>query len=214
MDYQRLYEYRFRDIDQEARAAVWKPIARFVYDQLERPERILDPAAGRCEFLNAVPSRERWGVDMADYEEARARPDTKMIVADVMDAELPESHFDGVFVSNFLEHLPTPEAIYSFLVKMRGSLRSGGRIAVMGPNIRYCAGEYWDCADHYLGLTHVAIEEHLYAAGLEPMVTYPRFLPYSFRGILPPSPRLTALYLRIRPAWRILGKQFLVVGER
>jgi hypothetical protein len=214
MDYQRLYEYRFRDIDQGARAAVWKPIARFIYEQLGRPERILDPAAGRCEFLNAVPSPERWGVDMTDYEDARARPNTKMIVADIMDADLPESHFDAVFVSNFLEHLPTPEAVYSFLVKMRRSLRSGGRIAVMGPNIRYCADQYWDCADHEIGLTHVAIEEHLYAAGLEPVLTYPRFLPYSFRGILPPSPRLTSFYLRFRPAWRILGKQFLVLAER
>lgn len=214
MDYQRLYEYRFRGIDQEARAAVWVPISRFLYEQMGRPERVLDPAAGRCEFLNAVPSQERWGVDMADYREARARPDTKMIIADVMDAELPELHFDGVFVSNFLEHLPTPEAVYDFLVKMRDRLRPGGRIAIMGPNIRYCADEYWDCADHYLGLTHVAIEEHLYSAGLEPVRTFPRFLPYSFRGILPPSPRLTAMYLRIRPAWRLLGKQFLVLAER
>jgi hypothetical protein len=84
----------------------------------------------------------------------------------------------------------------------------------MGPNIRYCADEYWDCADHEVGLTHVAVEEHLFAAGFEPTRTYPRFLPYSFRGLLPPSPRLTSMYLRFRPAWRFLGKQFLVIAER
>jgi hypothetical protein len=33
-----------------------------------------------------------------------------------------------------------------------------------------------------LALTHVAIEEHLYAAGFVPTKTVPRFLPYSFRG--------------------------------
>lgn len=214
MDYQRLYEYRFREIDQDARAAVWKPIARFVYEQLGRPERVLDPAAGRCEFLNAIPARERWGVDLAAYSEADAKPGTKLIVADVMDAELPEAHFDAVFVSNFLEHLPTPGAVNAFLAKMRDCLRVGGRIAVMGPNIRYCADEYWDCADHELALSHIAVEEHLYTAGLEPTVTYPRFLPYSFRGLLPPSPRLTSLYLRLRLAWRLLGKQFLVLAER
>jgi SAM-dependent methyltransferase len=214
VDFQRLYEYRFRDVDQDARAAVWEPIARFLYEQLDRPAKVLDPAAGRCEFLNALPSEERWGVDMADYEEAHARSDTHMVIANVMDAELPQSHFDAVFVSNFLEHLPSPEAVYSFLAKMRDCLRPGGKIAVMGPNIRYCADEYWDCADHELGLTHVAIEEHLYTAGLQPLRTYPRFLPYSFRGILPPSPRLTAAYLRTRPAWRFLGKQFLVTAER
>ncbi len=214
MDFQRLYEYRFRNVDQDARAAVWVPIAHFLYEQLDRPAKVLDPAAGRCEFLNAMPSEERWGVDMADYEEAHARSDTHMVIANVMDAELPQSHFDAVFVSNFLEHLPSPEAVFSFLVKMRDCLRPGGKIAVMGPNIRYCADEYWDCADHELGLTHVAIEEHLYTAGLQPLRTHPRFLPYSFRGILPPSPRLTAAYLRIQPAWRFLGKQFLVMAER
>lgn len=214
MDYQRLYEYRFRTIDQDARAAVWVPISRFLYERLGHPEKVLDPAAGRCEFLNAVPARERWGVDLADYKEANARSGINLIVADVMDAELPDAHFDAVFVSNFLEHLASPEAIHRFLLKMRDCMRPGGKIAVMGPNIRYCAHEYWDCADHELALTHVAIEEHLYAAGLEPTRTYPRFLPYSFRGLLPPSPRLTGLYLRMRPAWRLLGKQFLVLADR
>ena len=214
MDYQRLYEYRFRGIDQAARAAVWVPISRFLFEQLGRPDRVLDPAAGRCEFLNAVSSKERWGVDKTAYEEAKSRPDTKLIVADVMEADLPGSYFDAVFVSNFLEHLPGPMAVSAFLEKMANCTRNGGRIAVMGPNIRYCADEYWDCADHEVGLTHVAVEEHLYAAGFEPTRTYPRFLPYSFRGALPPSPRLTALYLRLRPAWRLLGKQFLVLGER
>jgi hypothetical protein len=84
----------------------------------------------------------------------------------------------------------------------------------MGPNYRYCAGEYWDCADHYVALTHVAIGEHLYAAGFEPERIIPRYLPYSFRGILPPSPALTRTYLRMPMAWRLLGKQFLVIGTK
>src|SRR6476469_4685996 len=128
----------------------------------------------------------------------------------IMAAELPGDHFDGVFASNFLEHLYDQEAIAAFLEKMNRAMEAGGRIAIMGPNYRYCAGEYWDCADHYVALTHVAIEEHLYAAGFEPERTIPRYLPYSFRGILPPSRKLTAVYLRTPLAWSLLGKQFLV----
>jgi hypothetical protein len=90
----------------------------------------------------------------------------------------------------------------------------GGRIAVMGPNFRYCAREYFDCADHAVALTHVAAAEHLYAAGFEPTRIVPRFLPYSFRGRLPSTPRLTRLYLRTPAAWRVLGKQFLVLARR
>ena len=215
MDYQRLYQYRFRDVDQRAREAVWGPIARFVHEQLGQPRRVLDPAAGRCEFINSVPSEERWAVDRVAFEEASRRPGTRFVLGDAMDVELPDAHFDGVFVSNFLEHLATPDAVAAFLKRMRVAMRSGGRIAVMGPNYRYCAREYWDCADHYLALTHVTIEEHLYAAGLEPVRSIPRFLPYSLRGSrLPASEPLTGAYLRMPPLWRMLGKQFLVVAER
>ncbi len=72
INYQRLYEYRFRNVDQARRELVWGAIAPMIYEWLGQPERILDPAAGRCEFLNAVPSRERWGVDAVKYAEGRS----------------------------------------------------------------------------------------------------------------------------------------------
>ena len=178
------------------------------------PQKVLDPAAGRGEFIGAVPAKETWAVDAVSYEEAAHKPDTTVITAPIMDAQLPDGHFDGVFVSNFLEHLYDQEAIAAFLEKMNASMEVGGRIAIMGPNYRYCSDEYWDCADHYIALTHVAIGEHLYAAGFEPERIIPRYLPYSFRGILPPSPRLTRMYLKTPPAWRLLGKQFLVIGRK
>jgi SAM-dependent methyltransferase len=214
VNYQRLYEYRFRGVDQSARAAVWSEIGPFVHRRLGSPERVLDPAAGRCEFLNAISARERWGVDLVDYEERWAQPGVKLVVGDVMDVDLPEAYFGGIWVSNFLEHLPDQQTVAAFLERMRDALSPGGRIAIMGPNFRFCAKEYFDCADHTVILTHVGVEEHLYAAGLEIEAVDDRFLPYSFRGRLPPSPALTRRYLRAPLAWRLLGKQFLVVGRR
>jgi len=214
MNYERLYSYRFRDIDQDGRIAVWREIGPHVYELMGRPRRLLDPAAGRGEFIGAVPAAETWAVDEVSYPEASYKPDTKVVVSPIMEAELPAGHFDGVFVSNFLEHLHDQEAIAAFLERMRDAMEPGGRIAIMGPNYRYCADEYWDCADHYVALTHVAIGEHLYAAGFEPQRIVPRYLPYSFRGILPPSPRLTRLYLKAPLAWRLLGKQFLAIGRK
>lgn len=210
---QRLYEFRFRGVEQAARQSVWEPISHHLYEVLGQPQKVLDPAAGRCEFISSVPSAERWAVDRLKPPETD-RPPTHTIVGDVMEADLPESYFDAVLVSNFIEHLPSPEAVAALLERMRSCLRPGGRIAVMGPNYRYCADTYWDCADHRLALTHVAVEEHLFAVGLTPRKTVPRFLPYSFRGRLPASRRLTALYLRLPLAWRLLGKQYLVLGER
>lgn len=214
MNYERLYSFRFRRVDQRGRTQVWGEIANHLHGALGRPERVLDPAAGRCEFINAVPARERWAVDRVPFSEGDAAPGTRLIVSDVMDADLPADYFDGALVSNFLEHLPTPDAIHDFLVRMHGWMAPGGRIAILGPNYRYCSRTYWDFADHWIALTHLAIEEHLYAAGFTPTVCHPQFLPFSFTGRLPPSPRLTRLYLRTPPAWKVLGKQFLVIGEK
>jgi SAM-dependent methyltransferase len=214
MNYQRLYEYRFANVDQRARMAVWQEIALRVHALMGQPDRLLDPAAGRGEFINAVPARERWAIDQVAYAEGTYGADVQAIVSDVFEAELPAAHFDGVFVSNFLEHLTTQEAVARFLEQMRAATAPGGRIAIMGPNFRYCAREYFDMADHTLIFTHHAIAEHLYAAGFEPERIEPRFLPYLFTGRLPPSPALTRIYLRTPLAWKLLGKQFLVVGRR
>ncbi len=213
MNYERLYEYRFHDIDQDARTAVWGEIAPFIHEALGRPRVVLDPAAGRGEFINAVPAEERWAVDMVDYPEGTHAPGTKVVVSDIFDADLPENHFDGVWVSNFLEHLLSQEDCARFLEKMHSVLKPGGRIAIMGPNFRYCAKDYFDCADHTLVFTHGAIAEHVYAAGFEVERVVPRFLPYSFRSKLPPSVAGTRRYLRTPLAWRLLGKQFLVIGR-
>jgi SAM-dependent methyltransferase len=214
MNYERLYAYRFRDIDQDARAAVWREIAPHVHGLMGRPQVVLDPAAGRREFINSVPAAERWAVDEIAYPEAEGRPDVTTVTSKIMDAELPPGHFDGVFVSNFLEHLVDQEEVALFLERMHAVMKPGGRIAIMGPNYRYCAKEYWDFADHSLAMTHLAVAEHLFAAGFEPERVVPRFLPFSFRSTLPASPRLTRLYLRMPPAWRIFGKQFLLIGKR
>jgi SAM-dependent methyltransferase len=213
INYQRMYAYRFRDVDQESRQAVWNEIARYIHRRLGDAAVVLDPAAGRGEFISAVPARERWAVDLAPQGDLEGSG-VKMITADIMDVDLPAGHFDGVFVSNFLEHLPDPDAVAAVLAKLRGAMRPGGRIAVMGPNFKYCAREYFDCADHTLILSHLGLAEHLDAAGFEMEALHSRFLPYSFRGLLPPSPLLTRTYLRTPLAWKLLGKQFLAIARK
>src|SRR5580693_718261 len=190
INYERLYEYRFRDVDQASRQKVWNEIARYIYGRLGEPRSVLDPAAGRGEFITAVPADDRWGV------------------------ELPREHFDGVFLSNFLEHMPDQDSVGTVLAKLRDAMQPGGRIAIMGPNFRYCAKNYFDCADHTVILSHIGIEEHVYAAGFEVESVAPRFLPFSFRGVLPSSPALTRTYVRTPVLWRLLGEQFLVIGRK
>ena len=213
VNYRRLYEYRFREVDQRRRDEVWEALAPMLHDALGRPERVLDPAAGRCEFINAVPAAERWAVDAVEYVEGGPSAGVRLIVSEIMAAELPDGYFDGVFVSNFLEHLADPEAVAAFLEKMCACTAPGGRIAVMGPNFRHTAREYFDFADHRVSLTERGVAEHLYAAGFTILRVHGRFLPYSFTGRLPSSPPLVRAYLRFPLAWRLLGKQFLVIAE-
>jgi hypothetical protein len=213
IDYERLYAYRFRDVDQASRQAVWREIATYMHARMGAPERVLDPAAGRGEFITAVPAAERWGVDLVKQGDLEASG-VRMIIADIMNAKLPEAYFDGVFLSNFLEHLPSQDAVAAVLGKLYAAMSPGGRIAIIGPNFRYCAREYFDCADHTVILSHVSMAEHLYAAGFEVTAVTPRFLPYSFRGQLSPSPRLASIYLRTPALWRLLGKQFFLLARK
>jgi SAM-dependent methyltransferase len=213
INYERMYAWRFHDVDQDRRQAVWHEIARYIHHRMEAPARVLDPAAGRGEFITAVPAAERWGVDLVGHGVPESAG-VKMIITDIMAADIPGNYFDGVFISNFLEHLPDQNAVATVLGKLYNSLTPGGRIAIIGPNFRYCAREYFDCADHTVILSHIAVTEHLYAAGFDVTAVSARFLPYSFRGLLPPSPVLTRIYLRTPGLWRLLGKQFLVLGRK
>lgn len=211
MDYPRLYEYRFRDVDQSARQAVWDEVGPWLWARMGNPGRVLDVAAGRGEFLKSLPSVELWAVDQVDPQ---LGPGVTVLVGDVASVELPEAYFDGVFVSNLLEHLATQEDVFRLLVRLRAALAPGGALCVMGPNFRYCAKEYFDCADHTLALTHVSIAEHLYTAGFESAEVTARFLPYSFRGRLPASATLVRRYLDTPRAWPLLGRQFLALARR
>lgn len=213
IDYERLYRFRFQDVEQGARQGAWNEIAMWLYRALGHPERVLDPAAGRGEFIRSIPATERWGVDIVDHRADATDLGVKMIIGDVRTVDLPHAYFDGILVSNLLEHFASQEEVATFLGRMRRCLQPGGRIAVLGPNFRYCMRAYFDCADHTIPLTHVSAAEHLYAAGFDVERVIPRFLPYSFRGRTPSSPQLVRAYLRFPLSWRLLGRQFLLIGR-
>lgn len=215
MNLDRIYAYRFRDVDHAKRGMVWGELARFMHAELGGPSSILDPAAGMCEFINAVPCTEKWGVDMNEpFVRAHAAKDVNVVIGDTRTADLPKDHFDAVFVSNFLEHLNSQEEVAAFLTKLHTHLKPGGRIAIMGPNFKYVYKEYFDFADHTVILSELGLAEHLYGAGFEVETIHPRFLPLSFRGGLPINRFLVRTYLALPWAWRFFGKQFLLIARK
>ena len=77
--------------------------------------------------------------------------------------------------------------VAAFLDKMRDCTNPGGRIAVMGPNFRYCPREYFDFADHRVILTEKSTAEQLYDGGAIDVidgghVTVPTFGIYDTKG--------------------------------
>ena len=218
LNYTRIYEYRFKGVDTAKKNTVWKALSEWLYNgYLNKPNAVLDPAGGLCEFINHVPAKEKWTVDIEeDFITRHANKDVKIIVGSNLEVPLPENHFDAVFISNFLEHLHSQEEVAHLLTRMHASLKRGGRIAVMGPNFRYCYKDYFDFADHTVVLSELGVAEHLYGAGFDIVKINPQFLPLSFRsgGFLPVTSFTVNTYLNVPMAWKVMGKQFLVIGEK
>lgn len=209
------YEQRFSERELEAKRALWRVLVDEVFQQyVPRDGTVLDLGAGYCEFINAVDARRRIAVDLNPdtHEWADAGVDVLLTRSD--DLQGVDSHtIDTVFTSNFFEHLPSTQALLDTLRECHRALKPGGRIVVLMPNIRYLPGAYWDYLDHHLPLTHLSLSEALTMSRFTPTRIEPRFLPYTVKDSrYPASPQLVRAYLRIRPAWRLLGKQMLVVA--
>ncbi len=214
MNYERIYEYRFKGVDREKKLSTWKIIAEFIYGKLGNPVSVIDPAAGDCEFINQVPAQERWAVDMGEHTKKMAEPNVKVVIGNNLEVDLPKNYFDGVYVSNFLEHLYSQDDVAKFLERMFAIIKPGGRIAIMGPNFKYCSQNYFDFADHTVILTELGVAEHLYGAGFEVKEIHPKFLPLSFRGRIPVTDFLVKMYFKLPFAWNIMGKQFLLIAQK
>jgi hypothetical protein len=92
--------------------------------------------------------------------------------------------------------------------------QAGGRLIVLQPNIKLVGPAYWDFIDHRVPLTEDSLVEAATFAGLRTLRVIPRFLPYSVKSRLPKHPLLVRAYFAVPPAWLVLGKQTLYVGER
>jgi hypothetical protein len=87
-------------------------------------------------------------------------------------------------------------------------------VIVLQPNVRLIGGRYWDFIDHSVALTERSLVEAAELAGFATVELIVRFLPYTTKSWLPQHPLLVKAYLSFPPAWLLMGKQTLYVGER
>jgi SAM-dependent methyltransferase len=127
---------------------------------------------------------------------------------------LADETLDVVITSNFLEHLPSRQAIADTLLQAKRCLRSGGRLIAMGPNGKYVGGAYWDFWDHHIALTERSMVEILEIQGFYVESVIDRFLPYTMVNTRSYPMFLVSLYLMFPLAWKVMGKQFLVIARK
>ena len=215
-DLQKIYAERFGQTGLDKRRRVWKILCRDLFDGLVGPDRrVLDLACGYGEFINQIAAAKKYAVDLNPDSPKHLDPDVEFHsrLANQLDF-LDDGQVDVVFTSNFLEHLPDKMACDAVFAEIRRVLAPGGRFIILGPNIKYCYREYWDYYDHYLPLSHLSLAEGLVQSGYRVMLNVPRFLPYTMNSSMPTSDALVRLYLKLRFAWPIFGKQFLVVAAK
>lgn len=212
-----LYRHRFPPEVLARRAAVWKVLCDSWFSRhIPARARVLEVAAGYCEFINNVEAAEKVAVDINPETAAHAAADVVVhhAPAERLADAVPPGHFDAAFMSNFLEHCRSRDEMLAVLRGVAAVLKPGGRVLILGPNFRYCYKEYFDYFDHHLPLTEKAVVEALQLAGFEPETVEPRTLPFTFRSRLPSWPWLVRLYLGLPPLWRFFGAQFFIVARK
>jgi SAM-dependent methyltransferase len=210
----RIYDQRFGDANARAKDRIWTEIAGYLQRWVPGDARVLDVACDIGYFIRHIKAQERWATDVRDVSSSLG-PDVHFVQSDglALSEVLPHDHFDVVFVSNYLEHLPGPDAVIAQLKEIRAVTKPDGRLIVLQPNIRYVGAAYWDFIDHRVALTEHSLVEAAQTAGFEVEHLVPRFLPYTTKSRMPQASWLVRAYLRAPLAWRVMGKQTLLVAR-
>ncbi len=211
-----LYERRFSEADRRAKDALWRVLCQDFFQRwVPRDARLVDLGAGLCEFVNHIDAREKWALDMDPSLAQYAAPGVRVRQGPAHDLGwLDDASVDVVFASNVFEHFLSKEDVLTALREVYRVLRPGGRLLVMGPNIRYTASVYWDFFDHHLPLSDRSMQEALELCRFRVELVRARFLPYTIKQRLPRWPILVRIYLRCTPLHAVFGKQMYLVAVR
>jgi SAM-dependent methyltransferase len=211
-----LYRTRFSAEDRKKKYALWKVLCEQFLQRYVRPtDVVVDLGAGYGEFINHIRCGKKYAVDLNEDTAAAVNSDVVFLKRRTVDlGDIPPGSADIVFASNLFEHLSSKEELLATLGEVRRTLRPGGKLLILQPNIKYAYRDYWDFLDHHLALSHESMGEALELAGFTVVECRPRFMPYSTKSKLPQSPLLLRIYLRVPPLQRLLGGQMFLVGVR
>ena len=214
-DFEAIYNERFGG-KEDYRRGVWRVLmADFFARYVKGCDAVLDLGSGYGEFINQVQARVCYAIDLNPAAGRNLKPTVQWLQRDSSQPwPVPDGSLDLVFTSNFLEHLPDEPHLFATLREAYRCLRPGGRLVALGPNFTYTAERYWEVPDHYLALSDENLGAHLQSVGFTLERVIPKFLPFTMSDGRRYPLFMVRAYLRLPIAWKILGRQFLVVARK
>lgn len=216
MDLQKIYSQRFIEQDLPQKNQIWQVICHeFLSRYVTKTDTVVDIGAGYCEFINNIECQHKIAIDINPDVKRFANDNVQIINESCMAVRsLADTSVDVVFMSNFLEHLPSKKAVLDTLQESRRILKVGGKLLILQPNIRFLPHNYWDFFDHHTPLSDRSLAEALQMLDMHIMHNYPRFLPYTTKSKLPKGTFFVKWYLRMPFAWPLFGKQAFIVAVK
>lgn len=212
-----IYQKRFNKEIKE-RDAIWQVLCRYFIQKFipNRKGTIIDLGAGYCEFINNIDCRKKYAYDLNEDVKKYARKGVNIVHDNWqnMGKHFRANSIDYVFMSNFLEHLKNRDEIIAVFDSIRRTLKKGGRVLILQPNIRFLYDAYWDFFDHNIPLSDKSVVEALTFSGFRIIKNYPKFLPYTTKSRYPKNGFIVWLYLHLPFTFSIFGKQAFLVAEK
>jgi SAM-dependent methyltransferase len=215
IELQEIYRRRF-EAHLAYRNEVWKVLTHRFFSRYVAPSAtVLDLGCGYGEFINNIQCGKKLAMDLNPGARKYLSPDVTYLEQDCSQPwDLPHESLDVVFTSNFFEHLPSRQLLGETLGQVYRALAEGGLLIAMGPNSRYIGGAYWDFWDHHIPLTDRSLHEALEIQGFQVEREVSRFLPYTMVNTRRYPVGFVTMYLLFPLAWKIMGKQFLLIARK
>lgn len=195
----------------KGRKEVWKAICRYLDRYISPQSSVLEIGSGYCDFINNITAEKKVAIDIDKNSGQYCDPDVTFLNIKATDMEFSENSLDAVLASNLFEHLNDYD-LEILTSKIFKSLKQGGKLILIQPNYYYAYRTYWDDFTHIKAFSHVSLTDFLITRGFKIIKTEKRFLPFSFKSLLPKSYYITKLYLK--SFWRPFAKQMLIIAEK
>lgn len=202
-----------RFVKNKKRSLVWKEIINYLRKYFPKDGSILDLGSGYCEFINNVPSKNRYALDKYLDPNKYANKSTTPLFGDysLVKKRLSNESLDVVFASNFIEHIKEDE-LEKYMSVIISKLKKEGYFIILQPNYRLSYKNYFDDYTHVKEWSDIGIRDYLESKGFIIVKCVPGFLPFSMKSKLPINKVLIRLYLKspIKP----FAKQMLVIAKK